>query len=496
MKRFAMMNLLVLLFLGSINAQQGPVMPVLFLNGNGAHAELPRELTDNLVNATVEGWVRWESLNKWSRIFDFGKEGNAAVLQNERETTTLLFSIWDRSGKLHRAQGFKVIEENTWQHMAIVSGKTGMRLYVNGKQVGENDYVLPFNAVSGGKNYIGKSNWPDDDPFHGYIADFRVWSTARSQSEIQQTMFTQLKGDEPHLAGYWRFESAQANQSQDLSPNALHATLSNGATVMNAPGPPISMVSLKPDTPQGMPPADLHKLMLEVALSDHRIDPTEQALIQTVRQAGSLSATQATEIEQALRKDLKIGPQTPQEETYFQTLETAHKDGRLTANEITLLEQIQNTLNLSNTRVNQLVQTLPQIAIEDKPSAPSPSATGSVDAYRVLVRTALMDRHIDANEQSMLKQIAESDKLTNDDAAEILMMTRKELGIGPQSEPEKTYFTVLKTALSDGELSTTEEAMLQSMQASLKLAAERVTALTIDARASSSKPPQSPETGQ
>lgn len=496
MKRFTMMSLLVVLIIGPLFAQQGPVMPVLFLNGNGAYAEFPSKLTDNLVNATVEGWVRWESLNKWSRVFDFGKEGNAAVLQNERETATLLFSIWDRSGKLHRAQGFKVIEENTWQHMAIVSGKTGMKLYVNGEEVGENDYVLPFNAISGGKNYLGKSNWSGDEPFHGFIADFRVWSTARSQSEIQQTMFTQLKGDEAGLAGYWRFESAQGTQSNDLTPNALHASLLNGATVMSAPGPPISMVSLKPDTPPGIPPADLHKLMLEVALSDHRLDPTEQALIQTVRQAGSLSATQATEIENAIRKDLKIGPQTPQEETYFQTLATAHKDGILTPNEITLLEQMQSTLNLTPLRVNQLVQTLPQIAKVEKQPPPTAPASGPTDAYRVLVRTALMDRHIDANEQSMLKQIAETDKLTEDAAAEVLIMTKKELGIGPQTEPEKTYFTVLKTALADGDLSATEEAMLQSMQSSLKLSTERVTALTTDARASSPIPSSTPETGQ
>lgn len=84
--------------------QQGPVMPVLFLNGTGAHIVLPASITDNLVNETVEGWVRWESLNKWSRVFDFGKEGNAAVLQNERENATLFFSILDRTGKLHRAQ--------------------------------------------------------------------------------------------------------------------------------------------------------------------------------------------------------------------------------------------------------------------------------------------------------------------------------------------------------------------------------------------------------
>jgi hypothetical protein len=183
------------------SAQQTQVMPVLFLNGTGAYAELPGPVTDNLVNATIECWVLWESLHKWSRVFDFGKEGNAAVLQNERETPTLFFSVWDRSGKMYRAEGLKAIETGKWQHMAIVSGKAGMQLYVNGERIGENAYVMPFSAISGGRNYLGRSNWPDAEPFHGFIADFRVWATARTASEIRQTMFTQLKGDESGLAG-------------------------------------------------------------------------------------------------------------------------------------------------------------------------------------------------------------------------------------------------------------------------------------------------------
>ncbi|MFT5369638.1 MAG: hypothetical protein ACI8V2_004616, partial [Candidatus Latescibacterota bacterium] len=269
MKRYQMTFLLVFLFVLPATAQRGAVMPVLFLNGSGAHVELPSALTDKLVNATVEGWVRWESLNKWSRVFDFGKEGNAAVLQNERETTTLFFTVWDRAGKMHRAQGFKAIEVGKWQHMSIVSGKTGMLLYVNGELVGEEPYVTPFNAISGGKNYLGKSNWTEDEPFHGYIADFRVWSKARSQAEIQQTMFTQLKGDETGLAGYWRFESAEGTQSADLTTNGFNANLVAGASVMSAPGPPISMVSMEPEIPAGIPPIDLHKLILGVALTDH-----------------------------------------------------------------------------------------------------------------------------------------------------------------------------------------------------------------------------------
>lgn len=494
MKRYLLTTLLALTLALPAMAQQGQVMPVLFLNGTGAHVELPSLLTQKLVNATVEGWVKWESLNKWSRVFDFGKEGNAAVLQNERETATLFFSLWDRSGKLHRAQGFKAIEQGKWQHMAIVCGKTGMQLYVNGERVGEDSYVIPFNAISGGTNYLGKSNWDSDAPFHGYIADFRVWSEARSQSEIQQTMFTQIKGDEAGLAGYWRFTNAEGAQSPDLTAAGFHAKLHAGAAVMNAPGPPISLVSLDPEVPPGIPPAELHKLMAEVALEDHRIGEKENALIQAVRQAGSLTQTEAKAIIDMVRKDMGVGPQTSEEETYFKALESAHKDGILTQEDVTLLDKMQTALGISSERVAQLLQTLPKQAQLAPPPAPEPmaEAKSTPDAYRVLVQTALMDRKIDANEKTMLKQIAQANNLTEEEASKVVMETKTSLGIGPQTEPEKTYFTVLNTALSDGALSPAEEAMLQSMQASLNLTTERTSALKKDAKLSRPPAPAPP----
>lgn len=88
--------LLVIFLAGNATGQGGNVTNMLFLNGNQAHVVLPTEVTDNLVNTTVEGWVKWESFKKWARVFDFGKESNAAVLQNERATPTLNFSIYDQ----------------------------------------------------------------------------------------------------------------------------------------------------------------------------------------------------------------------------------------------------------------------------------------------------------------------------------------------------------------------------------------------------------------
>ena len=75
-------------------------MPVLFLDGK-SHVELPRNLFDRTTKATIEVWVKWNRFNKWSRVFDFGREGNAVVLQIEKTSNTLNYRIWDRSGKRH-----------------------------------------------------------------------------------------------------------------------------------------------------------------------------------------------------------------------------------------------------------------------------------------------------------------------------------------------------------------------------------------------------------
>jgi tellurite resistance protein len=259
---------------------------------------------------------------------------------------------------------------------------------------------------------------------------------------------------------------------------------------MNAPGPPISLVSIEPETPPGVPSLDTHRLMLQIALADHRIDESENALITAVRQSGTLTGTEAEEIAKEVRKDLKVGPQNAEETTYYKALESAHNDGILTAGDVDLLEKMQSAVGLADKRVAQLLQTLPKQAEPEttpqpepipQPEPTQPNQMNGSDSYRVLVQTALMDRQLDSNEKTMLKQIAQSSNLTPDAAAEVLMALKQKLGIGPQDDPERTYFLVLKTALSDGTLSATEEAMLQSMQTSLNLTAERVAALKQDA---------------
>ena len=198
------------------NVYSAEEMPVLFLDGR-SHVELPRNLFDRMTQATIEVWVKWNRFNNWSRVFDFGREGNAIVLQNEKSSNTLNYRIWDISGKQHGAQAKKAVNTGVWYHIAAVSGVGGMEFYINGRLVDRDDFSGSLSEGAGGTNFIGKSNWPKDKMFEGYISELRIWSKKRSQAEIRYAMETALTGTEDGLFAYYRFTEATDN----LIPNVV-----------------------------------------------------------------------------------------------------------------------------------------------------------------------------------------------------------------------------------------------------------------------------------
>ena len=253
------------LFLTANVQSQETVANALYLNQG--YVELPSTLTVGLTDATVEAWVKWENFNKWSRVFDFGREGNAAVLQNEKKSSKLHFAVYNRAGKRHRITAKNSVRKDIWYHIAAVSGsKTGIKLYINGARVEGDPFIrkyekfddgihdpeykwvsdtlatATFDDISGGMNYIGKSNWPKDELFHGYISEFRIWNTVRTRDQIKNTMVTQLAGDEAGLVGYWRFDRAEGNSVKDLTGNRHNATLVAGAGISSVKGPSLKKV--------------------------------------------------------------------------------------------------------------------------------------------------------------------------------------------------------------------------------------------------------------
>jgi len=228
-RRFTLQILISLTLPIAVSAQ---TMQVLHLDGNGAYVVLDANMFHQFDASTIEAWVKWDRIKNWSRVFDFGREGNAFVVQSEKSSRTLNFAIYDRNSRRHRIQARNAIPVGQWFHLAVSSGPKGMTLYINGEAKGHDSYTGGLNQVTGGRYFIGRSNWPDDDAFQGYISEFRIWNRQRSRTEISRTMERRLAGTEPGLVACWRFDSASSGQVPNAVANQPAARLErNGRTV-------------------------------------------------------------------------------------------------------------------------------------------------------------------------------------------------------------------------------------------------------------------------
>jgi signal transduction histidine kinase/CheY-like chemotaxis protein/ligand-binding sensor domain-containing protein/protocatechuate 3,4-dioxygenase beta subunit len=217
---------------------------VLSLDGDNSYVELPPNIFDGLTEATVEGWVKWREFRSNSRFFDFGTQGQLMAIHNFgvdgrivfalcRSNNSPLISIWNPDR----------CPANQWTHIAAVSGKGGMKLYVNGLLVVSNAHTGSFAWIGETKrNFLGRSNLRESIPalnrdFRGELDEVRVWNVARTAEQIRENYLRNLDGTEPNLVGLWNFDDP-ANPGKDLSPGGHHAQLVGNAKVVaeNRPG--------------------------------------------------------------------------------------------------------------------------------------------------------------------------------------------------------------------------------------------------------------------
>jgi len=201
---------------------------VLQLDGQGDYVQLPDNIFNDLDEATIECWVKWGEFGYFSQPFGFGSGEKWSVMaaNNAEYFSDLQYFIYINM-KLYIIKAPGILQLNQWCHIAVVSGKAGMKLYVNGGLVGEHNYTGSFSDVNNGEgNYFGKSHWPRNDDFKGNMDEIRVWDVSRTEKQIQATMHQKLRGNENGLVGLWNFDDGSAS---DLSDNGHDGILQGDA---------------------------------------------------------------------------------------------------------------------------------------------------------------------------------------------------------------------------------------------------------------------------
>ena len=216
-------------------AREPLTMNVMTFDGKSGYVELPQNIFDTLSEGTIETWVKWTKFNKWSRVFDFGIENRAVVVQTEKDKNSLNYRIWEGKRRDHKIQARKMLRKGVWHHVAAVFGRSGMALYLDGQLIGTNAFEGGLDVAAGGNNTIGKSNWPKDKMFQGLMAEFRVWNRRLPAQEIARIKDRTLRGDEEGLIGYWRLDDAADGEVPSAMEGGYPARLSGKVGVVTIP---------------------------------------------------------------------------------------------------------------------------------------------------------------------------------------------------------------------------------------------------------------------
>ena len=105
-----------------------------------------------------------------------------------------------------------IVADNSWHHLAYTRDGSSGILYLDGINIGTHTADFPINAGdlwSLGQEYDGISS--PGNYYGGIMDEVRIWSSVRSQSEIQDNRFYVLTGSEPNLEAYYRFDQGIAN---------------------------------------------------------------------------------------------------------------------------------------------------------------------------------------------------------------------------------------------------------------------------------------------
>ena len=190
----------------------------------------------NLVSSmTIELWIKpnqnmgngkWDRLihRNWPTGYFFGGRNGS--------TNALAVVL---SGDLNAAvTPNNSIDVGVWQHVGFVFDDPAntIKIYKNGTLISTSTWN---GTITGNPNSLLTLS-QSSETFNGAMDDVRIWNVARTQSEIQSNMNTELAGTETGLVAYYPFNQGVAAGDNtaivsviDKTSNALNGTLTNFA---------------------------------------------------------------------------------------------------------------------------------------------------------------------------------------------------------------------------------------------------------------------------
>lgn len=183
---------------------------------------------------TFEAWINVNSGSSANKaIMDYGV--NSAGSRNTFSVGgNYQLSFISGGTNANISSGSNAITPGQWTHVAFVLNSGTGYLYVNGVQVGTGS-LSSVNTPSGNTDLrIGQRVPGGSIPFPGAIDEVRVWSTARTTSEISSNMNSEFCTPDSNLVAYYKFNHGVAGGTNSGVTSAYDATGNgNNGTLTN-----------------------------------------------------------------------------------------------------------------------------------------------------------------------------------------------------------------------------------------------------------------------
>jgi hypothetical protein len=114
-----------------------------------------------------------------------------------------------------------ILELNKWTHYAIVNDGTLVTIYIDGEPCN----LAPF----GGPQVLATPSGMWGGVNNCDFCQFRIWSTARTQTEIRNNMPTEVDPADPNLIAYWKANEGAGGILHDATGNGRDMTITRGS---------------------------------------------------------------------------------------------------------------------------------------------------------------------------------------------------------------------------------------------------------------------------
>jgi hypothetical protein len=174
----------------------GGLNQALSFDGIADYVEMPiGDLIAGLGESTFVIWVNIDSdaTGSWMRAFDVGTSPASGNPNNylflcPRTATSgapRAAIISPATGAEDGVTAASVLSDG-WHHLAVVFEAGSLTLYVDALSAGTDDTsIYPQDLGVTTNNWLGESQWDDDDLFDGLLDEFRIYSRALSAGEIE-----------------------------------------------------------------------------------------------------------------------------------------------------------------------------------------------------------------------------------------------------------------------------------------------------------------------